>query len=152
MAIQDIVSSIDAYIIRLKAARELLAPRDATSTTINREPKKQASRGKSQSIKVSGLPTGASQVAVQVVPAQVPRRPQRLEKPVSQKLSALGGPVPEGPVVIRSPELARMQSESGQAHPSILAQQPSASGGAFEDLVQEVATRLASRGSFPHRV
>jgi hypothetical protein len=152
MAIQEIVSAIDAYIDRLKAARELLASLYPTSETISREPKNLKGRGKPQSIHVPVPPPSTLQVAVQIVPARVPRRRQRLEKPVSQRLSALGGPVPKGPVVIGLSELARMRSESGQAHPPILAERPVASSGGLEELAQEVAKRLASGGSFPHRV
>jgi hypothetical protein len=153
MAIQEIVSAIDAYIDRLKAARELLASLYTTSETINKEPKNlKKGRGKPQSIHVPVPPPSTLQVAVQIVPARVPRRRQRLEKPVSQRSSALGGPVPKGPVVIRLSELARMRSESGQAHPAILVQRPAASSGGLEELAQEVAKRLASGGSFPHRV
>jgi hypothetical protein len=79
------------------------------------------------------------------------RRRQRSGKPESLGLSALGGPVPEGPVVIRSSELAHLRSESSQAHPASLEQRPDAEGGALEELAQEVARRLALGGSFPHR-
>jgi hypothetical protein len=79
------------------------------------------------------------------------RRRQRSGKPESPGLSALGGPVPEGPVVIRSSELAHLRSESSQAHPASLEQRPDAEGGALEELAQEVARRLALGGSFPHR-
>ena len=152
MAIHQIVSTIDAYIARLKATRELLSSLYTPSETRNREPQKRKSRGKPQSIEAPLPPPGASQVAIQIVPARVPRRRQRLEKAVSQTFSALGGPVPRGPVVIRSSELARMRSGSAQAHPAILAERPTGPGSGLEELAQEVAKRLASGGSFPNRV
>jgi hypothetical protein len=152
MAIQEIVSAIDAYIASLKAARELLTSLNLPSETIDKKTIKRKYREKPQAIHVSVPPPSASEVAVQIVPARVPRRRQRLDKPEPQRFTALGGPVPKGPVVILSSELARMRSESGQAHSTILAQQPSASGGGLEELAQEVAKRLASSGSFPHRV
>ena len=152
MAIHEIVSTIDAYIDRLKAARDLLASPHLPSETRDREPVKRNSRGKPQSIERAVPPPSTLQVAVQIVPARVPRRRQRLGKPESQRFSALGGPVPQGPVVIRSSELARMRSEPGQGHPAILAQRPTAYGGGLEELAQEVRKRLASGGSFSHRV
>jgi len=152
MAIHKIVSMIDAYIDRLKSARDLLASLHTPSETRNREPRKQKSRGNPQSIQVPIPPPSASQVAVQIVPARAPHQRRRLERPVSQTFSALGGPVPKGPVVIRSSDLARMRSGRSQADPTVPAQQPTASRGALEELAQEVAKRLASGGSFHHRV
>jgi len=144
MAIHEIVSTIDAYIARLKAGRELLASLYTPSETINKKNRKlRKSRGKPQSIKVPVPPPGASQVAIQIVPARVPRRRQRLEKSESQKFSALGGPIPKGPVVIRSSELAHMRAGSSEAQPTVPAQQLTASRGALEELAQEVAKRLA---------
>ena len=152
MAFQNIVASIDAYIASLKAARELLARLNLPSETIDKLTIKRKYREKPQAVQVSVPPPSALEVAVQIVPARVPRRRQRLDKPESQRFSALGGPVPKGPVVIRSSDLARMRSGSSQAQTTIPAQQPTASRGALEELVQEVAKRLASGGSFPHRV
>jgi hypothetical protein len=151
MAIEEIVSAINAYIDRLKAARGLLAPYTQSETT-DRAPRKRKSRGKLQSIQVPVPPPGASVVAVQIVPAWAPRQRHRLEKPVSQTFSVLSGPVPKGPVVIRSSDLARMRSGSSQAQPTVPEQQPAASRGALEELAQEAAERLASSRSFPHRV
>ena len=151
MGIQEIVSSIDAYIAKLKSARDLLASPHAPSEAGEKEPKKRKSREKPQAIPMPSSPPAPLQVAVQIVPARVPRQRQRQEKPVSQASSALGGPVPAGPVVIRSSDVARMRSESGQNRPTTATHRPSASGGPLEDLAQEVAKRLASGGSFPHR-
>src|ERR1700733_4173542 len=142
MAIQEIVTAIDTYIARLKAARDLLTSPCTPSETINREPKKLKSRGKPQSIQVLVASPNASEVAVQIVPARMPRQRRHLERPVSQTFSALGGPIPKGPVVIRSSDLARMRSGRSQAHPTVPAQQPTASRGALEELAQEVAKRL----------
>ena len=152
MAIQEIVSAIDAYIVRLKAARDLLTSSYTPSETRDRKPIRRKSRGKPQFIQVSVLPPSASEVAVQIVPARMPRQRRNLERPVSKTFSALGGPVPKGPVVIRSSDLARMRSGRSQAHPTVPAQQPAASRGALEELAQEVAKRLAFGGNFPHRV
>ena len=152
MAIQEIVSAIDAYIDRLKVARDLLASLYTPSETRDREPRKRKSRGKPKSIEVPVPPPSTLQVAVQIVPARAQRQRRHLEKPVSQTFSALGGPVPKGPVVIRSSDLARMRSGRSQAHPTVPAQQPAASRGALDELAQEVAKRLASGGNFPHRV
>jgi hypothetical protein len=152
MAIQEIVSSIDTYIARLKAARDLLASPSTPSETRDRKPMRRKGRGKPQSIQVPVAPSSASEVAVQIVPARIPRQRRHLEKPVSQTFSALGGPVPQGPVVIRSSDLARPRSRPSQAHPTVPAQQPTASRGALEELAQEVAKRLASSGVFPQRV
>ena len=151
MAIQEIVSAIDAYLDRLKAARELLASLSTPSETTSKKLKKLKSKRKPKSLQDPVPSPSTSQVAVQILPARVPRRRQRLDKPEPQRFTALGGPVPKGPVVIRSSELARMRSESGQAHSTILAQRPTASNGGLEELAQEVAKRLASGGSFPHR-
>jgi hypothetical protein len=151
MAIQEIVSSIDAYIARLKAARDLLAFRYTPSETRDRKPMKQRSGAKPLSIQVPIPPSSPSQVAVQIVPARMPRERRHLEMPVSQTYSALGGPVPQGPVVIRSSDLARMRSGPSHAHPTVPAQQPTASRSALEELAQEVAKRLASGGGFRQR-
>jgi hypothetical protein len=143
MAIQQIVSAIDAYIARLKAARDLLASPSTPSETRDRRPMRRKSGGNLQSIQVPVGPPSTSEVAVQIVPARMPRQRRHLEKPASQTFSALGGPVPQGPVVIRSSDLARMWSEPSQAHPTVPAQQPTASRGALEELAQEAAKRLA---------
>ena len=152
MAIQEVVSAIDAYIDRLKAARELLASLSTPSEITSRKLIKLKSPRKPQPIQDPVPSPSPSQVAVQIVPARIPRQRQRQERPASQTFSALGGPIPKAPIVVRSSELARMRSESGQAHPTILAQRPTASSGGLEELAQEVAKRLASGGSFPHRV
>jgi hypothetical protein len=151
MAIQEILSAIDTYIDRLKAARELLASLYTTSGTINREPKNLKGRGKPQSIHMPVPPPSTLQVAVQIVPARMPRQRRHLERPSAQTFSALGGPVPKGSVVIRSSDLARMRSGRSQAQTAVTAQQPTASRGALEELAQEVAKRLASSGGFPNR-
>ena len=146
MAIEEIVSAIDAYIDRLRAARDLLAPPYAPSETIDRGPKNLKGRGKLQSIQAPVPPPSALEVAVQIVPAWVPRRRRRLERPVSQTFSVLGGPDPKGPVVIRSSDLPRMRSGRSHADPMVPAQQLAAPRGAMEELAQEVAKRLASSG------
>jgi hypothetical protein len=151
MAIQEIVAAIDTYIARLKAARDLLTSPCTPLETRDRRPITRNSGGKPQSIQVSVAPPSASQIAVQIVPARMPRQQRHLERPVSQTFSALGGPVPKGPVVIRSSDLARMRSERSQVHPAGPAQQPTASRGALEELAQEVAKRLALGGGSPHR-
>jgi hypothetical protein len=151
MAIQEIISAIDAYIAGLKAARDLLASPYAPSETTDRKPLRRKSRGNPQSIQLPVAPLSPSEVAVQIVPARMPRQRRQLERPVSQTSSALGGPVPKGPVVIRSSDLARMQSGRSQTHPTVPRQQTTASRGALEELAQEVAKRLASSGGFHHR-
>jgi hypothetical protein len=148
MAIQEIISSIDAYITRLKTARDLLASLHTPSETRVKEPRKRTSQGKPQSIQLPIPQSSASEVPVQIIPAQiipakVPRQRQRLKKQVSQTLSALGGPVPNGPVVVRSSDLARTLSGSSQAQPTVPAQKSTPSLGALEELAQEVAKRLA---------
>ena len=145
MAIHEIVSAIDAYIDRLKTARALLASLYTTSEAIDRKPGKQKGRGKPQSIQPAVPPPSAPQVAVQIIPTRVPRQPKRLKRPVSETFSALGGPVPEGPVVIRSSDLARMRSGSSQAQLTLPGHPPIASRSALEELAQEVAKRLAIR-------
>ena len=151
MAIQEIVSAIDAYIARLNAARDLLTSPHTPSEARDREPRKRKGRGNLQSVQVPIPPPSAPEVTVQFVPARMPRQRRHLERPASQTFSALGGPIPKGPVVIRSSDLARMRSGSSQAQPTVPAQQPTASHGALGELAQEVAKRLASSGGFPHR-
>jgi hypothetical protein len=146
MAIQEIIISIDAYIARLKAARDLLTSLSTPSETKDREPRKRKSRGNPQSMRMPVQPSGASEVAVQIVPARMPRQRRHPENPGSLTFSALGGPIPKGPVVIRSSDLARMRSELSQAHPKIPAPQPTTFRSALEELTQEVAKRLASGG------
>jgi hypothetical protein len=147
MAIQEIISSIDAYITRLKTARDLLASLHTPSETRVKEPRKRTSQGKPQSIQVPIPPSSASEAPVQIIPAKVPRQRQRLKKQVSQTFSALGGPVPNGPVVVRSSDLARTLSGSSQAQPTVPAQKSTPSLGALEELAQEVAKRLAISGT-----
>ena len=137
MAIEEIVSAIDAYIDRLKSARDLLTSLYTPSLTKDREPRKRKSRGKPQSIQVLVQPPSVSEVAVQIVPARAPRQRRRLERPASKTFSVLGGPVPKGPVVIRSTDLARMRSGRSQADPTVPAQQPTASRS-----VKEVACKI----------
>ena len=152
MAIQEIVTTIDAYIARLKAARDLLTSPYTPSETRERKPTRQRGRGNPQSIHVPVAPPSPSEVAVQIIPARMPRQRRQLERPVSQMFSALGGPVPKGPVVIRSSDLARVRSGRSQAQLTVPAQQRTPSRGALEELAQEVAKRIASGGSFPHRI
>ena len=142
---------IDVYIDRLKAARDLLASLSSPSETSDRKTIKRKSRAKAQSIEVPIPPHGGSQVAVQIVPARVPRQQRRPQRPESQTFSALGRPVPAGPVVIRPADVDRMRRESSQAKPMVMAQQTVAPSDALEELAQEVAKRLGSGGSFHHR-
>jgi hypothetical protein len=148
MTIQEILSAIDAYIARLKEARDLIASVCTPPETSDSKPMKRKSRGKSQSMEEQVLSPGAPEVAVRIIPARAPRQRRRIAKPVSPAFSALGGPIPAGPVVIRSSDLARMRSVSSQVRPAIHAQQPPTSKGALEELAEEVAKRLASSGSF----
>jgi len=148
MAIQEIVSAIDAYIARLKEARDLIASTCALPETSGRKPMKRKSRRKLPSMEVQVLSSSAPEVAVQIIPARAPRQRRRLANPVLPTSSALGGPIPVGPVVIRSSDLARMRSVSSQVRPAVQEQQLPASSGVLEELAQEVAKRLASGGRF----
>jgi hypothetical protein len=147
MAIQEIISSIDAYITRLKTARDLLASLHTPSETRAKGPRKRTSQGKPQSIQVPIPQSSASEAPVQIIPAKVPRQRRRLQRQASQTFSALGGPVPNGPVVVRSSDLARSLSGSSQAQPTVPAQKSTPSLGALEELAQEVAKRLAFSAS-----
>jgi hypothetical protein len=148
MAIQEIVSEIDAYIARLKEARDLIASMCTPPETSNRKPMKWKRRRKSQPMEVQVLSPSASEVAVQIIPARAPSQRRRLAKPVLPTFSALGGPIPPGPVVIRSSDLTRMRSVSSQVRPAVQAQQPPTCKSALEEIAQEVAKRLASGGGF----
>jgi hypothetical protein len=148
MAIQEIASEIDAYIARLKEARDLIASMCTPPETSNRKPMKRERRRKSQPMEVQVLSPSASDVAVQIIPARAPSQRQRLAKPALPTFSALGGPIPPGPVVIRSSDLARMLSDSSQIRPARQAQQPPTSRSALEEIAQEVVKRLASGGGF----
>jgi hypothetical protein len=99
-------------------------------------------------MEVQVLSSSAPEVAVQIIPARAPRQRRRLANPVLPTSSALGGPIPVGPVVIRSSDLARMRSVSSQVRPAVQEQQLPASSGVLEELAQEVAKRLASGGRF----
>ena len=148
MAIQEIVSAIDVYIAQLKEARDLIASMCTPPETSNRKPMKRTRRIESQPMKAQVVSPVASEVAVQMIPARAPSRRRRLAKPVFAASSALGGPIPSGPVVIRSSDLARTLSVSNQVRPTVQSQQPPASRSALEELAQEVAKRLASGGGF----
>jgi hypothetical protein len=150
MAIQEIVSAIDEYIARLRKARDVIASLCNQPEASDRKPMKRKSRRKPKSIGVLVPPPSAVEVAVQIIPARAPRQGRRLAKPPSPMFSALGGPIPKGPVVIPPSDLARMRSLSNQVHPAVQDLQRSTSGGALEELAQEVAKRLASGGGFPH--
>ncbi len=151
MAIQEIVIAIDTYIDRLKAARDLLTSSYIRLETKDRKPMRRKSLGKSQSVEAPVAPSSLPEVAVQIVPARMPRQRRHLDRPVSPTFSALGGPVPKGPVVIRSSDLGRMRSGPSQAQSTVPAQQPTASRGALEELAQEVAKRLGSGGGFLYK-
>jgi hypothetical protein len=150
MAIQEIVLAINAYIDRLKEARELIASLYIQSDTSGQEPMKRKTRLKPHSAEVPVSQPETLEVAVQVIPARVARRQRSLKKPESPTFSALGGPIPKGPVVVHSSDLARMKSSSNQAHPPRQSRQPGTSPDLLEDLVQEVAQRLASNGGFSY--
>jgi hypothetical protein len=148
MAIQEIVSEIDAYIARLKEARDLIASMCTPPETSNRKPTKNKRRRKSPPMEVQVLSPSASEIAVQIIPARAPSQRRRLAKPALPTFSALGGPIPAGPVVIRSSDLARMRSVSSQVRPAVQAQQLPTSRSALDEIAQEVAKRLASGGGF----
>jgi hypothetical protein len=148
MATQEIISSLDEYIDRLKKARDLIASLYALPVTNDHRPMKKKSRTKRQSIEVAVQPADASEVAVRVIPPRALRQRRYLTTPVSQPLSALGGPIPKEPIVIRSSELARMRSASNLVGHSANSHRPATSGGALEELAQEVAQLLASGGRF----
>lgn len=142
MATHEIVSSIDAYIARLKLARETLASLYIKSEATKRKRRTGSSQAEPRSIQVPVPPPSRLQAAIQILPARMRHRRQYLKKPASPAFTALGGAVPEGPVVIRSSELTRMRSELGQPLSTISAPRPTASSSALEELAQEVAKRL----------
>jgi hypothetical protein len=145
MAIQEIVSSLDAYIARLKEARDQIASLYNVSETNDKKNTRKKERIKPQPVEVAAQPPAAPEVAVKIIPARGARKRRQPAAPVSPTFSPLGGPIPEGPVVIRSSDLARMRSASTQLNPSVHAQESTASLGALEELAQEVAQRLSGR-------
>src|ERR1700722_7500210 len=142
MAIQEIVSSLDAYIARLKEARDQIASLYTESEMNNKNPRKRRGGGKRQPVEAAVQPPAAPEVAVQIIPARGERKRRHPVTHGSPTFSPLGGPIPEGPVVIRSSDLARMRSASSQVNPIAQSQQPTTSRGALEELAQEVAQRL----------
>jgi len=150
MAIQEIVLAIDAYIDRLKEARDVIASLCLQSETSDKEPTKRKNELKNQSSEVPVPSPGSLEVAVQIIPARVMRQRRRLKKSASPTFSALGGPIPKNPVVVRSPDLAQIRSASSQVIPSLQSRRPHTSSGPLEELVQEVAQRLASSSGFHH--
>jgi hypothetical protein len=150
MAIEEIVSSLDAYIARLKEARDQIASLYTESEMNNRNPTKRKGRGKRQPGEVAVQPPAAPEIAVQIIPARGARKRRHPATPASPTFSPLGGPIPQGPVVIRSSDLARMRSASSQLSPSVQSQESTASLGALEELAHEVAQRLQSSGRFHH--
>ena len=151
MAIQEIVVAIDAYIDRLKAARKLLASTYTTTRRMERRPRKQRIEQNPQSSQLAVPAPSAPQVAVQIVPTRIPRRPKRSKRPEPEAFSALGGPIPKGPVVVRSSEITRTRPASGQADAKISEQQATQARGSLAELAQEVAKRLASGRTFLRR-
>jgi hypothetical protein len=147
MPVQGIISAIDAYIAQLKEARDLIASVGTPSETSNKGPGRRKAQKKLQSIEVPVAAAVTQSVAVQIIPARAPRQGRRLAKPVSQTFSALGGPVPTNPVVIRSSDLARLRAASSQVHSVQMSNSPR---GALEELAQEVAKRLSWSGSLQH--
>lgn len=146
MAIHEIVLAIDAYIDRLNEARDLIASLCTQSDSSDQEPTRRKNRLKSQSARVPVSQPKTLEVAVQIIPARVARQQRSLKKPASPTFSALGGPIPEGPVVVHSSDLVRMKSSSNQVRPPRESRRAGTSPDLLEDLVQEVAQRLASSG------
>jgi hypothetical protein len=144
MAVKEIVSAIDAYIAKLKEARGLIASLCAHSDTKGKEPIKRNGRGKRKARELLVRPPIAPEVVVQVIPARAPRQRQRQAKPASQTVSALGGPIPEGPVVVRSSDLAHLRSPSDQGYPSV--QKSDTSSDTLGELAQDVERLLSRRG------
>ena len=149
MAIQEIVLAIDAYIDRLKEAREVIASLCVLSETNDREPVKRKNQPKPQSPEVP-VPPSSLEVAVRIIPARVARQRRSLKKSASPTFSALGGPIPKNPVVIRSSDLAQIKPASSQVIPSLQSRRPRTSPSPLEELVQEVAQRLGSSSGFRH--
>lgn len=143
MAVKEIVSAIDAYIAELKQARGLIASLFAHSDTRDKKPIKRNSRGKRKAEKLVVQPTVAPEVAVQVIPTRTPRQRRRPAKPVSQTVSALGGPVPEGPVVVRSSDLARLRAPSNRGYPTV--QKSDTSSDTLGELARDVERLISQR-------
>jgi hypothetical protein len=148
MAIEGIISAIDEYIGRLRAARDLItSPRNQPEMS-KKTPLKRKSRRKRDSIGTPVTSPSIREVAIQIIPARLPREQRRRVKPAVPRISALGGPVPKGPVVIPPSDLARIRSLSNQVQSPLKGPQSTGSGGALEELAREVAKRLGSVRGF----
>jgi hypothetical protein len=142
MAVQEIIATIDAYIARLKTARNLLASSSSLSQLAIKtsKPKK---RRESPRIETAVPPPAPVDIPIRVIPPRMPRQRRGSMKPASQMHSPLGGQIPQGPVVIHSSEVTRMRSQASQAPPSTRPEQIPASHNLLKELTEEVARRLA---------
>jgi hypothetical protein len=148
MAIEEIISAIDEYIGRLRAARDLITSPRKQPEISKRTPLKRKNRRTRDSIGPPVTSPGTTEVAIQIIPARLPREQRRRINPAVAKVSALGGPIPKGPVVIPPSDLARIRSLSTQVQSPLKGPQPTGTGGALEELAREVAKRLGSGGGF----
>ena len=150
MAIEHIISAIDEYLARLRAARDLITSSGDQPEIKKRTPLKRKSRRKRDPIAVPVGSQSANEVAIQIIPARLPREQRRKAKPALPRSTALGGPIPKGPVVISPSDLARIQSLSNEVQSTLQRPHSTGPGGALEELAQEVRKRLGSVRGFPN--
>lgn len=140
MAIQHIVEMIDAYIKQLKSARTLLVEQSNSLHSKDRHAVDPQRKQKQVATKSAAAPSTVTMVEVQVLPPKLPRNSRGSVRSGTTEHTALGGSIPQGPVVVRRAEVAQNAAKAKQSEPV-----PS-SGGILQELAQEVARRLGQNG------
>lgn len=142
MPVPEIIATIDAYIARLRAARELLASNSHSLEFTASKPSKPKNRRSIVRGEMAESSSAATEVPIQVIPPRMPRQRRGQVRSVSTTTSPLGGKVPQGPVVIHSSEVARMRTQSSrEARSTDKAEQFPGSRNLLTELTEEVVRR-----------
>jgi hypothetical protein len=143
MAIEKIIEMIDAYITELQSARTVLAERREGTNQTDQLASRPKRKQKHVATKSAAGPSTLAMVAVQVLPPKMPRN-HRIARAGTMEHTALGGPIRQGPVVVRSAEVAEIAEKRSKAAAESKA--VNASGNILQELAQEVTRRLGQGG------
>lgn len=143
---EKIIDMIDAYITQLESARTVLAGyRNDFNQSDQRAPRLRRKQ-KHIATKSAATPSTVNMVAVQVLPPKLRRNSRTSVRLGTTKHTALSGPVPQGPVVVRSAEVAQIKAMKKQSESAAASKVVPASGSILQELAQEVTRRLGRNG------
>ena len=145
MSVQTIISAIDAYIEQLRSARKLLAGLPEDSALHHRPTPRVKQRPGRVPADRNASPSVPQEISVKVLPPKVSRN-RRTPARSAAGQTALGGPVPQGPVVVRRTEVSSLAAKTKETGGAARNAAQLAPDGSLQELVQEVARRLNKAG------